>query len=324
MSVVFRGALKLDLFRIKLPIYHALLPKTSIYSPQSFSNCIFLENAYIMSEPKIFIIVVVGMVTAACSSIPLHPMGSSTSAQANINLCRIMPLGDSITARAGYRQPLWLSLDAAGHKVDFVGSEITGQGGRPIFDPDNAGFSGISDEQIATLLETGWDPRNKMVLTYGPYMETFPTDIVLLHIGTNGLDADPQDVEKILEVIDQSDKEIIVILARIINVRCSIDTPPCNDSSRTKEFNDNVEAMVRKRVANGDKIIMVDMQDGAGIDYQRDMVDNEHPNESGFQKMAAAWKNALVNINVKIKLSPNCNLIRELSPPASPTGLRIN
>ena len=81
-----------------------------------------------------------------------------------------------------------------------------------------------------------------------------------------------------------------VILAMIINRNVY--------SALTTQFNDNVEAMARARIANGDKIILVDMEDGAGIDYRLttdggDMWNNLHPWESGYTKMAAVWKAAL-------------------------------
>jgi len=69
--------------------------------------------------------------------------------------------------------------------------------------------------------------------------------------------------------------------------------------------------MARDRVENSgnpaypDKIVFVDMEDGAGIVYSADstppfddgdMNDNLHPNDAGYAKMATAWYNALVGI----------------------------
>ena len=38
---------------------------------------------------------------------------------------------------------------------------------------------------------------------------------------------------------------------------------------------------------------MVDMENGAGIDYYTDMDDDLHPNHLGYDKMAAVWFAAL-------------------------------
>jgi hypothetical protein len=51
--------------------------------------------------------------------------------------------------------------------------------------------------------------------------------------------------------------------------------------------------MVQARIDGGDKIIMVDMEDGAGLIYSfqpaGDMWDSLHPYASGYTKMASEW-----------------------------------
>lgn len=215
---------------------------------------------------------------------------------------RIMPLGDSITydqyigdlrdasERTGYRQQLWLLLQAAGYSVDFVGSRRAGWEAVPDFDPDNEGHPGWRDDEIADEVY-GW-------------LESHPADIVLLHIGTNALDDNPYDVKNILDEIDRYEinygASVTVFLARIINR-----APP---GPETTLFNANVAAMALDRVAYPanpaypDKIEMVDMENGAGLDYEidgsspyddGDMYDYLHPNVSGYEKMAQAWFDSL-------------------------------
>ncbi len=204
---------------------------------------------------------------------------------------RIMPLGDSITwditfgdtrpdgLRTGYRQPLWLALQAEGFDVDFVGSLVAGQDAVPAFDPDNEGHPGWTDAQIAANIYN-WLTLN-------------PADVILLHIGTNGLDSSPSDVANILNEVDRfeadHDLTITVFVARIIQ--------RVPYSSTTTQFNDNVETMVAQRVLNqGDRLVSVDMEDGAGLIYEidtsaqvGDMYDYLHPNSKGYAKMAAEW-----------------------------------
>jgi lysophospholipase L1-like esterase len=202
-----------------------------------------------------------------------------------------MPLGDSITydnnmgdnrpigERIAYRLTLHDLLISEGYAFDFVGSENGGDNYLSAEMDDNAGFPGITDSQLAVLIETGYSPRSNSQITPGPYLDTYPADVILLHIGTNGLDTDPNDVKDILDHIRTSDPNVIIFVARII------DFYPHNETVTI--FNDNVEAMVAARADS--RITMVDMEDGAGIDYAIDMADRLHPNKAGYDKMAKLW-----------------------------------
>ncbi|MEW6027456.1 MAG: LamG-like jellyroll fold domain-containing protein [Planctomycetota bacterium] len=194
-----------------------------------------------------------------------------------------MPCGDSITydnysgdirpssMRTGYRSHLWYTLQAGGYNVDFVGSIIAGEAVVPAFDPDNEGHGGWTAGQIEAAI-------------YG-FLVANPADIILLHIGTNGLTSNPQDVNDILEEIDRYEADysthITVLLAKIIN--------RMDYSATTTQFNNNVAAMAQARIAAGDDIVIVDMENGAGINYATDMIDDLHPNDGGYQKMANLW-----------------------------------
>ena len=204
---------------------------------------------------------------------------------------RIMPIGNSITydnhegdtrpagLRTGYRQPLWLSLVDAGYNVDFVGSVVAGEDAEPSFNPDNEGHPGWADDEVELYVYS--------------WLETNPADVVLLHIGTCDLDTSPDDVEDILDEIDRYENDhgadVTVILARIINWSTY--------NSTVTAFNNNVQAIAEARIASGDKIIIVDMEDGAGLDYdlqpEGDMYDDLHPNDVGYAKMANVWLDAL-------------------------------
>jgi len=214
-------------------------------------------------------------------------ISTTTIAQA----VRIMPLGDSITydnrkgdtrsigERISYRYTLYKLLNSAGYAFDFVGSENAGNNYLSDEMDDNAGFPGWTDAQLAVLISTGCKLRDSLRITPGPYLETYPADIILLHIGTNSLDASPDDVENILDNIRISDPNVVIFVARII------DRYPHSDLTTT--FNDNVEAMVTARADS--RIMMVDMENGAGIDYSTDMADDLHPNQFGYDKMAELW-----------------------------------
>ena len=203
---------------------------------------------------------------------------------------KIMPLGDSITEGSSsgetdpakmisYRKELWDMLTANGYSVDFVGSLTNGQA-FPFADAQHEGHPGWLDSQIAAA-------------TYS-FLSANPAEIVLLHIGTNNPsnNTDPKFVEDILDEIDRYEADynttIIVILAQIINRR--------GYHPETTTYNANVLAMVNGRT--GDDIVVVDMENGAGINYVLqsnggDMWNTLHPFSTGYSKMASVWFNAL-------------------------------
>ncbi|MGD9211964.1 MAG: hypothetical protein PVI90_14375 [Desulfobacteraceae bacterium] len=232
----------------------------------------------------------------------------------------IMPLGNSITYdnygsldtraegdKTGYRYPLWQNLRGNLYWFDFIGSEYAGYNIDDAFDADNAGFPGIMPGELLDLLQTSFNaaPTPAEAGYYvgdatsdTPYLPEYSSDVILLHIGTNGLPNNTISewvgyVSEILDYIDNYSNNITVVLARIIH---RVDDFPAaenedSDSTTTHQYNDSLAQMVAQRVTNGDKLLMVDMEDGAGIDYTIgvDMVDNLHPNSSGYTKMADQW-----------------------------------
>ncbi len=229
---------------------------------------------------------------------------------------RIMPLGNSITAGSmctngsiwtgctplggnvavGYRQRLYQLLSAAGYQIDFVGSQHFGYD--LMQDPDCAGFGGHNDRQLAEIMLYGKTTYRGVTTTYtpGPYMQSYPADVVLLHIGTNDVlatDTQSQDVYRILDAIDDyeewSGQPVMVFVARIIGQRGY----PCGTHPGTQAYNALIEDLVAARLAAGDQISLVDMECGAGLDYNSDLTDEVHPNQTGYDKMADAWFTAL-------------------------------
>ena len=195
-------------------------------------------------------------------------VGPAESPRGELSGCgptfRIMPLGDSITQRRGYRPKLYSDLVNANYNVDFVGSVSDTSGSH---DRDHEGHS-------------GWTPAGIAASLYD-WLVANPPEVVLLHIGTNELDV--FGVEDILNVIDSYSTDITVVLARIIN-RATYHQP-------TTEFNAAVAAMAQARIRNGDKILMVDHE--SALSYPNDMEDELHPNSTGFAKMAVVWFNGL-------------------------------
>ena len=211
---------------------------------------------------------------------------------------RIMPLGDSITRGypsgvipdesayyVSYRKALYDLLVGAGYDVHFVGSLEDGQA---VFaEPYHEGHGGFTADQIANNIYN--------------YLVDNPAQVVLLHIGTNDIDDMPPRtlsgiVTEVYNILDEIDRyasdhstKITVILALIINRLNYV----CSNSSTTSTFNDALDVMALNRIASGDRIEIVDMECGAGINYALeplgDMYGPEHPFHTGYEKMAALW-----------------------------------
>jgi VCBS repeat-containing protein len=216
---------------------------------------------------------------------------------------RFMPLGDSITAgsfslpslpfseQVGYRRKLYLDLEglSPNYSVNFVGSNSNGSTDH---DKDNEGHGGgcatgpCSFDVIDTNI-VGWLNAN-------------PADIVLLHIGINDInqrgDTSATGVTNILNAIDTweaANHPVTVLLAKIID-----DVPNYQTELNVTAYNNNLVNMLAGRP--NDRVIMVDMRDGAGILYGSgspgpDMFDNVHPNLTGYNKMADKWKADLIS-----------------------------
>ncbi|WP_299820570.1 Ig-like domain-containing protein [uncultured Pontibacter sp.] len=223
----------------------------------------------------------------------------------------IMPLGDSNTEggigsqskdiKVSYRAKLAQLLNGtkANGKYDFVGSEKSGSNFTS--DTDHAGFGGATIQNIVDLLKNRsyGGTSNAQGLSY---LQEYQPDIILLHIGTNGVDASAAAMDRLESLLNEIDayeaasgKDVTVILAKIIKRVCyEKGCPYPVESPATIEYNNNMAAMAQRRQVNGDNLLLVDMQDGAGIVYKwgddgGDMQDPLHPSQAGYDKMAPVW-----------------------------------
>jgi VCBS repeat-containing protein len=232
---------------------------------------------------------------------------------------RIMPLGDSITAgsfslpslpfseQVGYRRKLFLDLEALSpdYGIDFVGSSSNGSADH---DKDNEGHGGYCATgpcggfAVIDTNTVGWLNAN-------------PADIVLLHIGITDInvrgDTSATGVTNILNAIDTweaANHPVTVLLAKIID-----DVPNYQKELDVTAYNNSLVNMLAGRP--NDRVILVDMRDGAGVLYGDgspgpDMYDNVHPNLSGYEKMAAKWLTELTNpanVGPKYPGLPQCS-----------------
>ena len=197
-------------------------------------------------------------------------------AQAQVCNVSVMPLGDSITEgvkdpgdagdppNTGYRDHLYQALVEAYPALDFVGSLASGPDDGS-FDRDHEGHAGKNAEWVA---DRTFD-----------FLTANPADVVLLHIGTNGL-GPVSEVARVLDEIDRFDTAVHVILAQIIDAGQP-------DNPDHTAFNQALATMANNRIANGDIITLVNMQ--PVVAYPSEFADIRHPNDTGYQKMATAW-----------------------------------
>ncbi|MBN1950908.1 MAG: T9SS type A sorting domain-containing protein [Bacteroidales bacterium] len=235
---------------------------------------------------------------------------------------KILPLGNSLTYgyyngtvldgnRIGYRKKLYDLLNASGYNFDFVGHQYTGNFLFP--DAENGGTLGIHDEELADVmsygyyLNDGWD-KVDVVYPNQPYLNVYPADIILLHIGTNDWINDEyylhqvDDLHELFDAVDDYETshntEVLVIVAKIINAKNSFGDCSGNLTDwRVTFYNQQLTTVVNERIAAGDKVKLIDMQCGAGIDYYSDMLNLNHPNQTGYDKMGQHWFNEIDNIH---------------------------
>jgi lysophospholipase L1-like esterase len=215
----------------------------------------------------------------------------SSSMHAEEAPVRILPLGDSITHgfRSGigtnfynsYRKELNALLATGGYPTDFVGSLSDGD----FADPEHEGHDGWHADKAGST--------NDILGRINGWMADTGADVVLLHIGTNDILDQSEDAAEVSDILDEIyavNSNATVVLALIINAR--------TDYSRRDDistYNSNLNIMAQARIAGGDDLLIVDMENGAGLDYaSADMADKYHPSETGYDKMAANWYPSVV------------------------------
>ena len=257
---------------------------------------VIFNPVYIFANQNITPIISYLLADNKSSSTSISPIVSYLLSD-NKNLGKIMPLGDSITfdwyygdsrpesLRTGYRSHLWWKLKERGYIMDFVGSRNTGGAVSPSFDGNNEGYTGWTVYYIAKNIST--------------FLKNNPPDTILLHIGTNNpingytYDQSVNDVSYILDRVDEFERsrgiKIKVILARVLKCK--------KHPGWMEEFNRRLGAMAQRRIDAGDDLVVVDMENGAGIDYNKDLRDGIHPTNCGYEKMANVWFRALTGKN---------------------------
>ena len=189
-------------------------------------------------------------------------------------VCRILPLGDSITdgltVAGGYRIELFRLALAADKEITYVGGS---QNGPPMVDGvtfprAHEGHSGWTISQIDGIVPTP-------ALGVNPH-------IVLLHIGTNDMNSATAGApDRLGALIDQ----IVMTLPNALLVVSNIIPFPAR-SSAVMTYNAAVPGVVRTRGDAGKHILFVDQFTGFPA---MELQDGVHPNSAGYARMARAW-----------------------------------
>lgn len=194
-------------------------------------------------------------------------------------LCKVLPLGDSITFGigfdGGYRVELFRLALADSHDITFTGTQSP-NGPSMVdgvaFPRNHEGVSGETIQQIANRVPS-------------PALNDMP-HIILLHAGTNDMaqNADGADARlgDLLDELIADAPDALVVVSNIIPLSFgggSVDT-----------FNAAVPGLVEERANAGAHIIFADQFTGFPTS---ELGDGVHPNEQGYSRMAQVWYDAI-------------------------------
>lgn len=242
---------------------------------------------------------------------------------------RILPLGNSLTYgyydgtypegnRISYRYRLYTHLMNAGYNFSFKGHISSGYNYLPGSYAKNGGISGVRDDQLASVMENGYyyNPNTgfdvDIVSPRAPYLSVaaHQCDLVLLHIGTNDLSYGDiyslSEINTILDAIDDYEStystEVLVIVAKIISTKHG--SGSCTIDPDVTTYNNNLQSIINSRISGGDKIKLIDLQCGAGINYNTQMINDLHPTQEGYDLMGDAWFQAIDEIHNAPVINP--------------------
>lgn len=197
--------------------------------------------------------------------------------------CRILPLGDSITdgigykdnqAFGGYRIELFRLINEAGFDATFVGNQANGpqQVAGVNFPRAHEGHSGWTIQQIDDIVPS-------------PALDQAP-HIILLHIGTNDMYQQPsgagQRLGDLMDDITANAPEALLVVSNII--------PSPIWSDAVSQYNSVVPDVVETRITQGDNVVYVDQNSGFPTS---ELTDQVHPDQQGYERMAAVWYEAI-------------------------------
>lgn len=194
---------------------------------------------------------------------------------------RIMPLGDSITKGSlssdttGYRRRLREKLLTKAPDVDMIGSLHDGN----MIDSDHEGHSGEYLAEIAQYYKRSINAR---------------PNIVCIHAGTNNMDKQrdidiaPDIFTSIINGIWETAPDATIVVTPVIWANIE------EMNRRSDVYNAKIKSIIADKQKDGKHILTASVSIGLS-----DLADLKHPNDKGYEKMAVAWYNAILEANEK-------------------------
>ena len=229
----------------------------------------------------------------------------------NGTACKIMPFGDSITdgyngdTPGGYRVELFRLSHAAGKNLTFVGSATSWNAPATVdgasFPSRHEGHSGWTiypeggRKGISECLQANAD-----CLSSNSVMKEYTPDIVLLMIGTNDaidnydMTNAPTRLGNLIDVIYTQLPNVLIVVAEPIPSRG--DASKGDDTSltsRIKNYDDAIPAVVKARADAGKHILVVDMFTPFNPNKVSLLEDQYHPNLQGYVLLGTEWYSVL-------------------------------
>lgn len=201
----------------------------------------------------------------------------------------IMPLGDSMTNDSRSRVKLWNLLTDEGYKLDFVGNQNQESS---ISDPHHEGVGGIKIQGI--------------LVKAASLMQQHQPAYVTLMVGTNDIawyfDETALEIANrwndLIDRLFESSKPGTTILAATIPPVSSkiVGKPGMSIQDRAimvKRYNAELRSLITERKANGDLIILADME--AALDPVKHLSsDGVHLNDAGYAVMGTVYFEAMM------------------------------
>jgi lysophospholipase L1-like esterase len=212
--------------------------------------------------------------------------------------CAILPLGDSITfgegsSGGGYRVELFRQAVQASQRITFIGmappngpTDIEGQP----FPRAHQGHQGF------VINGGGFSPTASLSLVLDDVLPVLDPHIVLLMAGTNDVNGNndlaqaPARLIGLLDQIDVSEPEALVVVAQLTPTRDAV------LNARIEAFNAAIAEELGALAAAGRHVAVVDMYTPfvQTPDYQNALLfDRLHPNDAGYAVMARVWYDAI-------------------------------
>ncbi|MFF1408323.1 SGNH/GDSL hydrolase family protein [Streptomyces sp. NPDC058289] len=204
---------------------------------------------------------------------------------------RVMPLGDSTAAgsgssgRAGYRLPLGQLLSGQSrYTVDFVGSQEQG----PMADNQHEGHPGYTIDRIRAGVDR--------------WIKTARPDVVLLSVGLNDLNQGDDPEHAADQAQDLVDRIFALRPAATVVMQGLVPSTPGSRgldlTGSITVYNQRLKRMEAEQQRSGRHFGYVKPPwltpvDRADASMPAELADGLHPNDSGYEKVAEAYFEAL-------------------------------